>query len=119
MGRSWRWRKMAWIHCCALLYALRVLEAIHRDGFLYKKCGVMLMDLSPNTRRQGTLFDAGPPKEASAKAMAALDALNERYGRDTVHLGSAGVRQRWAMRSDNKTPRYTTHWDELPRARAD
>lgn len=99
-------------------YALRVLEAIHRDGFLYKKCGVMLMDLSPNTRRQGTLFDAGPPRDASVKAMAALDALNERYGRDTVHLGSAGVRQRWAMRSDNRTPRYTTHWDELPRARA-
>jgi len=29
------------------------------------------------------------------------------------------VRQRWAMRSGNKTPRYTPHWDELPRERAD
>ncbi|MDN2716961.1 MULTISPECIES: DUF4113 domain-containing protein [unclassified Janthinobacterium] len=46
--------------------------------------------------------------------MAALDALNERFGRDTVHLGSAGWVRCWAMLSENRTPRYTLNWAELP-----
>jgi DNA polymerase V len=50
--------------------------------------------------------------------MAAFDALNQRFGRDTVQLGSAGLAPRWAMRAENKTPCYTTRWDELPKAYA-
>lgn len=50
--------------------------------------------------------------------MAALDAINDRFGRDTLHLGSAGVARRWAMLSENRTRRYTTNWAELPKVRA-
>lgn len=98
--------------------ALQGLATIYRDGFQYKKAGVMLMDLGPDTARQGMLFDAPRARENSVKVMAALDALNQRFGRDVVHLGSAGLAPRWAMRADNKTPCYTTRWDELPKALA-
>ena len=94
--------------------ALHGLTLIFRDGFKYKKAGIMLMDLQPDTRRQGVLFDAGRDRTRSVAAMAALDVLNERFGRDTVHLGSAGLVRRWAMLSENRTPRYTTCWTELP-----
>lgn len=50
--------------------------------------------------------------------MAALDELNARFGRDTVHLGSAGLVRRWEILSENRTPRYTTNWQELPTVRA-
>ena len=76
------------------------------------------MDLQPDTRRQGVLFDAGRDRVRSVAAMAALDALNERFGRDTVHLGSSGLVRRWAMLSENRTPRYTTSWTELPKVMA-
>ena len=76
------------------------------------------MDLQPDTLRQGVLFDAIQDKARSVRAMAALDALNERFGRDTVHLGSAGLVRRWAMLSENRTPRYTTSWTELPKVLA-
>lgn len=94
--------------------ALHGLSIIFRGGYKYKKAGIMLMDLRPDTQHQGTLFDAGLDRTRSVRAMAALDALNERFGRDTVHLGSAGVVRRWAMLSENRTPRYTTNWKELP-----
>ncbi|MGK5071168.1 Y-family DNA polymerase [Janthinobacterium sp. RT4P48] len=98
--------------------ALHGLAMIFREGFKYKKAGIMLMDLQADTRRQGVLFDAAPDRARSVRAMAALDALNERFGRDTVHLGSAGLIRRWAMLSENRTPRYTTNWMELPKVKA-
>jgi len=98
--------------------ALQGLALIYREGFQYKKAGVMLMNLAPNTIRQGTLFDSPRERENSVRVMAALDALNQRFGRDAVHLGSAGLAPRWAMRAENKTPCYTTRWDELPKALA-
>ena len=96
--------------------ALHGLVRIYREGFRYKKAGVMLLDLSPKGMLQGVLFDEARPREADVKIMAALDALNARFGRDTVTLASAGLAPRWAMRSENKTPCYTTRWDELPKA---
>ena len=96
--------------------ALHGLVRIYREGFRYKKAGVMLLDLSPTGMLQGVLFDEARPREADVKIMAALDALNARFGRDTVTLASAGLAPRWAMRSENKTPCYTTRWDELPKA---
>lgn len=98
--------------------ALHGLAMIFRDGFKYKKAGIMLMDLQPDTQRQGLLFDACLDRTRSVHAMAALDSINQRYGRDTVHLGSAGLVRRWEMLSENRTPRYTTNWMELPKVSA-
>ena len=36
------------------------------------------------------------------------------FGRDTVTTGANGTEKRWAMRSENRSPRFTTQWDELP-----
>ena len=98
--------------------ALHGLERIYLEGFRYKKAGVQLMNISPRGTLQGVLFDEARPRESGVKVMAALDALNQRFGRDSVMLASAGLVPRWAMRSENRTPRYTTRWDELPRALA-
>lgn len=96
--------------------ALEGLALIFRHGLRYKKAGVMLMNLMPGTHEQGQLFDSGQSRQTSLKVMAALDALNERYGRDAVRLASAGTALRWRMQAGNRTPRYTTSWDELPKA---
>lgn len=95
--------------------ALSGLRRIFRQGFLYKKAGVVLMDLSPAADRQQGLFDAvAADREKSARVMAALDAVNAAYGRDTLFVGSAGTNPRWLTRAGRRTPRYTTDWDELP-----
>jgi DNA polymerase V len=97
--------------------ALFGLKAIYRRGYLYKKTGVMLLDLAPAGQVQASLFD---PREEQRKysdaLMNTLDGLNKRFGRDTLCVAAAGTRKRWAAKAENKTPCYTTRWGELPKA---
>jgi DNA polymerase V len=88
------------------------LNAIWRDGFQYKKAGVMLLDLAPAGAIQGGLFDRPDSTRAQAR-MRALDHLNRRFGRDTVTYVAAGIARPWRMQRGSLSPRYSTCWDEL------
>ena len=74
----------------------------------------MLTLISDKAKCQETLFDDSLQSAQSAKLMAAIDAINAEFGRDTVKTGASGTDKRWAMRSENRSPRLTTRWDELP-----
>ena len=100
--------------------AVRGLQAIFKPGFNYAKAGVMLLDLQAGDVEQGEL-DLGEPGADRTQLMGTIDALNNRYGRSTVALASAGLvgsRRAWVMRQELKTPDYTTRWADLPTARA-
>lgn len=45
-----------------------------------------------------------------------MEDVTRRYGRGSIGLGHAGIRggPDWTMKRDMLSPRYTTHWDELP-----
>ena len=90
------------------------LSLIFKPGYQYKKAGIMLTLISDKAKRQQTLFDDPLQRAQSAKLMAAMDAINAEFGRDTVRTGANGTDKRWAMRSGNRSPRFTTQWDELP-----
>ncbi|MCP5276957.1 MAG: Y-family DNA polymerase [Thiobacillus sp.] len=97
-----------------LIQAARAgLRRIYRQGFRYKKAGVMLMDLGPAGVRQGDLFAQAPP-DTRARLLAVLDETNQRMGRGTLRFAAEGVGQPWKMRRDRVTPAYTSDWDELP-----
>jgi DNA polymerase V len=98
--------------------ALRGLRVIYRPGFAYQKAGVILTELLPEEKRQPTLFEDGAALTKSSALMAAMDHINRAYGRGTVKLGAEGCDPRWAMRAERRTPRYTTHLDELAEAKA-
>lgn len=99
--------------------ALYGLKRIYKPGYGYKKTGVMLMDLSPETQRQASLFSEVQDEARHSDAlMSVLDGLNKRFGRDTMTVAAAGTTSHWIARAENKTQRYTTRWDELPTARA-
>lgn len=92
--------------------AMRALGAIWRDGFRYTKAGVVFPTLGPAGAVQGDLF--GTPDSVQSKAlMGVLDQLNRRYGRGAVTYGTAGRSQKWKLRSEHLSPRYTTSWQEL------
>jgi DNA polymerase V len=93
-------------------YAKLCMTSIFRDGFSYKKCGVSLNDLSSVNAVQLD-FLAPAVDVHDEKLMAAIDLLNRRYGSGTIRFASEGIRQDWKMRSDMRSPRYTTRWDEL------
>jgi DNA polymerase V len=93
-------------------YAKLCMTSIFREGFSYKKCGVSLNDLSSVDAVQLDLLSPAidPPDE---KLMEVIDALNRRYGAGTIRFASEGIRQDWKMRTDMRSPRFTTNWDEL------
>jgi len=78
----------------------------------FTKAGIMLDDLIPLEDRPGTLFDR--PRPRSAALMAALDQVNDRFGKKTMVLASEGMTRSWALRSDHRSPRYTTRISDLP-----
>ena len=100
--------------------AVHGLKAIYRHGFNFIKAGVMLRDLQSSNIHQAEL-DLEPETLARGDLMATLDKLNDRFGRGTVILASAGLEGKnrtWAMRQNLLTPQYTTRWDDMPVAKA-
>lgn len=106
---------------------------LFRPGFNYAKAGVMLVDLQPAGQAQGELdlFSAaevaepGQKERGRASLMEAVDALNLRFGRDAVRIGSAAPQSpkgsasggagesSWSTKQDRRSPRYTTRWAEM------
>jgi DNA polymerase V len=98
--------------------ALWIVKRLYKPGYVYQKAGVLLNDLIPDEGRQRDLFfDALNGNDTqSAKVMAVLDAINQRYGRQTLKLGSEGFKAPWQMKQNFKSPGYTTNWNELIQA---
>ena len=94
--------------------ALQGLRKIYRSGYYYKKTGVMLMGLQPKGSIQPTLFDDPVEQGRSDSLMNVMDAINHKMGQGSVSIAASGIKQRWAMRRESKSPNYTTDWDELP-----
>lgn len=98
-------------------YAKLCMSSLFREGFSYKKCGVSLNDLSSVDAVQLDLLAAAVDRH-DEKLMTVIDSLNRRYGSGTIRFASEGIRQEWKMRSDLRSPRYTSRWDELLVVRA-
>ncbi|MEY2859722.1 MAG: hypothetical protein RL392_180 [Pseudomonadota bacterium] len=101
------------------------LQAIYKSGFKYAKAGVMLLDLQPDSVLQAELDlgDGGALEELDEKTrlMTALDTINQRFGKGTMKMASAGLdgdRRVWSMKQERRTPAYTTKWADIPVAKA-
>jgi DNA polymerase V len=97
--------------------ALKGLKQIYKTGFKYKKAGVILNLLADKPTMQQSLFDDMEVKGKSAGLMKAMDSINSRFGNAAIKTAASGTKQDWQMRSGNRSPNYTTQWDELPVAR--
>jgi DNA polymerase V len=101
-----------------VLHAVRSLfHGFLRKGCAYKRCGVALLDLSRPENLQADLFQA--PTIGNDALMAALDAINRKFGKGSAGFAASGWQQRptWGMRQNNVSPHFTTCWADLPRAR--
>lgn len=94
--------------------ALWGLRKIYRGGYRYQKAGIMLSEIVDSQGKQTDLFSHSQPHSKPGRVMAAMDQINALMGRGTLRLASQGFRQPWKMKQGNKSPAYTTRWDELP-----
>jgi len=93
--------------------ALWGLQHIYRSGFRYQKAGVILSDLVSADGLQNGLFYVGSEASKRSKLMQTLDAVNKKMGRNTLTIASQGFDHSWQMRQGNKSPSYTTSWEEM------
>lgn len=94
-------------------YALLGLQTIFKEGYAYKKAGVIVSEIVPNNQVQQNLFDQ-VDRTRQAKLMATLDLLNSKMGRDIVRISAQGTETReWKLRQEKLSPAYTTRWNDL------
>jgi DNA polymerase V len=86
------------------------------NGFAYTKAGVMLDDLVPEELAPVDLFAHEQAK--SMKLSAALDAVNDKWGKKTLILASEGFKRSFETKASRRSPRYTTRLADLPVVRA-
>ncbi len=98
--------------------ALAGLRAIYREGYNFKRAGVMALEITDaaKTLSQGNLFFPRAAREKQLALMQTLDAMNKRFGAGTLHYASQGMGDEdWRMQRQLMSPQYTTQWDHLPR----
>lgn len=87
-------------------------DRLWRDGYRYKKAGITLLELRPASCVQGDLWT--PADSPRSKAlMSVMDQLNAEWGRETVKFAASGLERKWKLRSGQRSPHYTTDWDDL------
>ncbi len=94
-------------------------------GYRFIKAGVVLAELQSADLHQGELDLSTPderePKRDRSRLMSAMDAVNGRFGKASVHVAATGVpgdEREWRMRQERRTPQYTTSVEDIPVARA-
>lgn len=92
--------------------AVRVVRAKWRDGFAFKKAGVMLTGLEPGISPQPDLFTE-EEDDRSRRLMRTLDDLTGRFGKSSIVTGSSIASDRWEMCRGMLSPCYTTRWEDL------
>ncbi len=94
--------------------ALWVLRRLYKPGYNYQKAGVMLGDIVPRAGVQTDLFATMHTPAKSERLMAAIDTINRKMGKESVKLASEGFKRPWKMKQENKSPSYTTKWEDVP-----
>lgn len=93
-------------------YSLQALEIIFKKGYKYKKAGVYMSGIVPDTEIQSSLFDK-MDRTKFAEAMKSVDSINGIMGRDKVRLAVQGFDRKWKLRQESLSPNYTSNWREL------
>ncbi|SEH76755.1 DNA polymerase V [Paenimyroides aquimaris] len=92
-------------------YAQKGLNLIFKQGYHYKKAGVIVGGITPEHEKQFNLFEDEPVKHR--EIMRTMDQLNSKYGTQKLKLASQALDKTWKMRQEHLSPNYTTKWNEI------
>jgi len=98
-----------------LPYAATAAKALFQDGQRFKKAGVVLLDLGPETEQQTSLFDSlsSEKRETLQRLMQTMDQINRKHGTGTLTFAATGLERPWLIKAEHRSSRHTTCWDEL------
>lgn len=92
--------------------AVALVDTLYEKGKTYKKAGVMLSGIVPDSSIQGNLF-LSENSNCGRKLMDVIDNINFSQRDDILKFARSGTKRDWKMRQELRSPRYTTRWEEL------
>lgn len=93
-----------------------LLKQIYKEGYKYQKAGVFLTEIVPENEVQNTLFNVdlfqykSPKKDFLIKK---IDEINSQFGNNSIIFASSGIKKEWKMKTEKRSPRFTTNLSEL------
>ncbi len=93
-------------------YAIRGLQSIFREGYQYKKAGVIVSEISPERPLQADMFDTRDRTKYN-KVMGVMDKLNASYGRQKVKIAAQGFDRKWKLKNEKLSPCYSTNIKDI------
>jgi len=91
--------------------ALRMLRSIYRTGYQYKKVGIELLDLTKEI--QCDMFDPLRNRNRAGRLQKLVDSTD-----GAVRWGSMGFGQKWKLKAERRSGRFTICLEEPPVAKA-
>lgn len=88
---------------------------LYKSGYGYKKAGVVITGVVPRNAVSQSLFGDRCAAEREQRLSTAIDTINNTFGRGAVKLGVQSS-EAFSL-SDNRSPHYTTRWEDLPVAK--
>lgn len=95
-------------------YALEALNNIFKLGYQYKKVGVIITEIVPDTGIQTNLFDT-VDRDKHNRLMKVVDNLNKGFTRNILNLAIQGTNKTWNLRRELLSPCYTTKLSDVIR----
>lgn len=95
-----------------IMEARASIPKLFHPGEAYKKCGVILLRITPEHDCAPDLFRPCATGKRR-RLLETVDFLNNRFGKDTIFYAATGVHHPWRARCDRRSSRYTTSWEEL------
>lgn len=99
-------------------YAMAALASIFKDGYQYKKAGVIITHIVPVNAIQQNLFD-GVDRAKQETLMGVVDDINQKLGKNTVKYAVQSFpnqHTRWLQSQSKLSPCYTTRWEQVLKA---
>ena len=90
-----------------------LLRRIYEPGFTYKRAGVLLTALEPESSVQGFLFDETYQDSRKQKLMKVMDRYNSNTNFGKMFWAAEGVEKPWFLKQTRRSRRFTSRWDEL------
>ena len=87
---------------------------LFREGYAYKKGGVVFTRIEQEGAHVGSLFSNQADAEKDERLSGTIDAINRTLGPGSILFGVQGD-GRFHMTQEHKSPHYTTRWTELPK----
>lgn len=92
--------------------AVSAVGELYKSGYEYSKCSIVLMNIISNSIYQYQLLSQELPK-SNSHLMKVVDSINHKYGKNTLQFAMEGLKKEWMMKSELRSPRYTTRWRAL------